>query len=194
MRSLLAATLIATLALASGAQASQLPGTDGGPSRAGAVPGNFVKHEEQYWTWYGPRSWAAGSGPYGIDIGDPQGTASIDYGGSSIFCDGTPDQHFAAQRASLKNGGIALKHLKLRKISRVKQSGNTFFNTLQFSGKSGRTALQGEIEMQYASIDGQYCYQSTLAKTALADGYGDRIKVLRAIWNNTFYYGPGLTP
>ncbi len=166
----------------------------GPAARVGNVPSNFVKHQESpYWTWFGPRSWVGVYSAYGITITAPanQGSA-IDYGGSSILCDGNPQQHFAGRRLAFANTP-GLKRVRLRRISKVKQRGGTFSQTLRWSGRANGIDLGGTLGMQYASYDGTYCYQATLYKGAVDNrDFRDSMKTLEAVWRNTFYSGPGL--
>ena len=162
----------------------------GTASGAGNLPGNFVKHEGQYWSWFGPPDWIAAYGAYGITISSPAGDDVIDYGGSSVFCDGTPEQHFSTARRNLKSQ-ISLKKVRFRNVSRIKQSGGAFIQTFDWSAKSRNKGILGEFELQYAPVDAQYCFASTLSKYAPEKGFGKAIKIMRAVWNNTFYYGTG---
>lgn len=176
------ALLATSLALAATASAAD---------RSGPVPSNFVKHEGQYWTWYGPADWGASYGAYGITITSPGGNDVVDYGGSSIFCDGTPEQHFKTARRQLKSQ-IALDKVRFRNVSSVKQKSGAAVQTFDWSAqtRNGKGIL-GEFELQYAPVDAQYCYGSTLAKYGPEKGFSKTIKILRAVWNNTFYYGTG---
>ncbi len=169
-------------------------------SALAALPGSafgagFVKHQMQYWTWFGPRSWTAYESAYGITINNPRGNATIDYGGSSIFCDGTPTRHFAKQRTFFRTGGgLKLRSIRLSKVSRIRRDGGTYIQGFHYSGKTGRSGATGEIVMEYSSYDGQYCYQSTVNKAAETRIYRSTIGTLRRIWNSTGYFGPGLPP
>jgi hypothetical protein len=149
-----------------------------------------VTHHEQYWSWAGPKSWFATSDAFGIAISDPRGTMGIDYGGSSIFCDGQPDQHFANARQQIASNP-SLKRFEIKK-SRFQQSSGTFFNTFGFSARDDGKSVKGEIKLAYSSYDGQYCYSSGLTKAAPAKGYGKSIRLLRQITNSVAYSGPGL--
>ncbi len=161
------------------------------PAQAAAQRG-FVKHEEKYWTWFGPPTWSAGSGPYGIAISDPRGTMGIDYGGASIFCDGSPAQHFAAARAGFRaNSGM--RNLRIRR-NRFAQGNGTFFNSFEFRGRSGGRNIRGEIKFAYSFYDATYCFASGLTKAAPARGYRDSIRLLRQVTNSLAYFGPGLPP
>ena len=164
-----------------------------------ALPANafgaaFVKHQMKYWTWFGPRGWTAYESAYGITIDNPRGNATIDYGGSSIFCDGTPSQHFAKQRSLFRNGGLKLRNTRLSKVSRIRVDSGTYMQGFHYSGRTGRSGVTGEIVMEYSSYDGQYCYQSTVNKAAETRIYRTTIGTLRRIWNTTAYFGPGLPP
>jgi hypothetical protein len=164
-----------------------------------ALPGSalgagFVKHQMQYWTWFGPRSWTASESAYGITITNPKSNAVIDYGGSSVLCDGTPTQHFANQRRFFRNGGLKLRNIKLTKVSRIRRDGSTFMQGFHYSGKTGRSGVTGEIVMEYSAYDATYCYQSTVNKGAETKIYRSTIGTLRRIWNSTAYFGPGLPP
>ncbi|MCB0867001.1 MAG: hypothetical protein KDB58_14935 [Solirubrobacterales bacterium] len=173
----LAVVLTAITSAAGGAQA--------------AVPGNFVKHAEPNWVWFGPANYFAASGAYGITISGPGRIApTIDYGGSSIFCDGTPDQHFAAQRRAF---AANLQRAKFRKVSKVKSSGGTYSQSMKFSGRANGTRITGELGFQYSSYDGQYCYSASLYKGVKDDKRaGKSLRLLKDIWHRTYYSGPGL--
>jgi hypothetical protein len=160
------------------------------PVPAAAAGDGFVKHQERYWSWSGPRSWFASSGAYGIAISDPKNTMGIDYGGSSTLCDGPPDQHFRNARNQIRNNP-SLRRVKLRK-SRFQQANGTFFNTFDFSAVGEKGKVKGEIKLAYSSYDGQYCYASGLTKVAPAQGFRDSIKLLRRVTSSIAYFGPGL--
>ncbi len=187
---LLAPLLIAAL-IAGSAEATLLKSGDPAPSAR--AKDDFVKHQETNWTWFGPRSFVAVASAYGITIIGPEkdGT-TIDYGGSSIFCDGNPQQHFANQRNSFANTP-GLKQVRLRQVSNIRQNGGTFSQTMKWSGRAGGVPVGGSLGMQYSSYDGTYCYQATLYKGAIDNRrFPKSLNTLDAIWDRTFYSGPGL--
>jgi hypothetical protein len=151
----------------------------------------FVTHQEQYWSWAGPKSWFASSGAYGIAISDPQGTMGVDYGGSTTLCDGQPPQHFAGVRQQIASNP-SLKRFKVKKSRFQQSSDGTFFNTFQFGARDGGKAIKGEIKLAYADQGGGYCYASGLTKAAPAKGYSKSIKLLRQVSGSIAYFGPGL--
>ena len=154
-------------------------------------PSNFVKHDGQYWTWYGPADWGASYGAYGITITSPGGDDVVDYGASSVVCDGTPEQHFTSARRQVKSQ-IALQKVRFQNVSRVKEKGGATVQTFDFSAQTRRgKGILGEIELGYAPDGAGGCIGSTLAKYGPEKGSNKTIKILRAVWNNTFYHGTG---
>ena len=184
------AALIALVAVAS-ASASESAAT----ARAG---GNFVKHSGPNWVWFGPRSWEAAYGTYGLSIFGDDGE-SVDYGGSTTLCAGTPAKWFDGRRrafASLPG----LSQVKFRKISRIRTNrpfnrGGTASQTMKFSARANGKKIGGELGFQYALyvFDQQYCYQAQLYKAAIDDrDFKQSMKTVNEVWDRTAYSGPGL--
>lgn len=184
----LTAGLIAAGALLGIAAAA--PASDPRPEQ---TRGAFVKHEERYWSWFGPRNFVATSSAYGITIVGPgRDGASIDYGGSSTLCDGPPQQHFDGERRSFASNP-RLSRVRFRKVSRIRMSGGTYSQTMKFSARAGGRDIGGTLGFQYASYDGTYCYRAALFRGAARNrDFKDSMRTLNAIWDRTFYFGPGL--
>lgn len=179
-----AAAIVAALLLAGGPAAASPAGNE--VARAG-----FVKHSGPNWVWFGPRSWDAVYSAYGITIFGSDGS-SIDYGGSSILCDGAPPQHFAGQRRSFANNP-GLKQVRLRKVSNVRRNGGTYSQTMKFTARANGTPIGGTLGFQYASYDGTYCYAAALYKAAVDDrDFRQSMQTVEAVWDRTAYSGPGL--
>ena len=168
------------------------------PADAAARGGGFVKHSGPNWVWFGPRSWDAAYGAYGIQIFGSDGS-SIDYGGATTLCAGTPAKWFDGRRrafASLPG----LSKVKFRKISRIRTNrpfnqGGTAAQTMKFSARANGKKIGGELGFQYALYiyDQTYCYQAQLYKAAIDDrDFKQAMKTVNAVWDRTAYSGPGL--
>lgn len=160
--------------------------------------GDFVKHSGPNWVWFGPKSWQAAYGTYGIQIFG-SGGSSIDYGGSSTACNGAPAQWFDFRRRAFK-AIPGLSKVKFRKISRIRTNrpfnrGGTASQTMKFSARANGEKIGGELGFQYALYiyDQQYCYQAQLYKAAVDDrDFKQALRTVNAVWDATAYSGPGL--
>lgn len=166
-----------------------------GQARAG---NGFVRHSGPNWVWFGPRSWDAAYGTYGITILGTGGS-TVDYGGSSTLCNGTPAQWFDQRRRAFASNP-ALSQVKFRKISRIRTNrpfnqGGTAAQTMKFSARANGQKIGGELGFQYALyvFDQSYCYQAQLFKGTKDDrDFKNAMKTVNAVWDGTAYSGPGL--
>lgn len=126
--------------------------------------------------------------PRGSRSPRPAGTTPSTTARARSSATGRPSS-FQTVRTQLKSA-IALRRLRFRHIGAVRQTSSGYTQDFDYSGKTRRGRLfKGEIELGYAPLFDQYCVGSALAKQAPAEGYAKSIKVLRAVWANTFYVG-----
>lgn len=189
----LAALVVALLPGGAGIAAAS--GEAAGQARAG---NGFVRHAGPNWVWFGPRSWDAAYGAYGISILG-NGGSSIDYGGSSTLCNGTPEQWFKQRRrAFASNPGLS--RVEFRNVSRIRTNrpfnqGGTASQTMKFSARANGQRIGGELGFQYAVYlpDPTYCYQAQLFKGTIDDGnFKQAMRTVNDVWSSTAYSGPGL--
>lgn len=198
---MLVAGLVGVAALGSGLVAgpAQAVSNDAGVTVRALPPGSVRHGENQYWTWFGPQNWTAAYGAYGITIFGTN-KRTLDYGFSSTVCangatmNASVKNYFAAKRAQLRQSGV--KKLKL-KVGAIKQlppasfGPNYFRQIVEFSGRSGRTNIRGEVYYDYGINNSLYCFSRSQSRTAPAAGYNKSIRQLRSVQSNLAYYGPG---
>ena len=178
------------------------PGSTGSASAVTtrALPPGSVRHQAgPYWVWFGPNNWSAAGGAYGILILGP-GKRTLDYGFSSTVCangatlNDSVKNYFAGQRKQLKQKGIKklkLKAGKIKQLSAASFGPNYFRQIVEFSGRTGKTNIRGEIYYDYSINDHTYCFTRSQSRTAPASGYNRSIKQLRSIQSTLAYSGPG---
>lgn len=160
----------------------------------------FVRHEGKHWVWFGPRSWDAGYGVYGITVLGDRG-ATLDLGFSSILCaagatwNDSVANYFKANRTSLRQSGW-----KLDKVSAIVHPGgfgpNYRRQTIAFRVRNGGTRYRGVALFDYdftTTVDTvNYCYQRSLAKYARTQSWRDLANTLQRVQNSLAYSGPGV--
>jgi len=165
---------------------------------AGASAAGFVKHSGPNWVWFGPGNWDAAYGAYGLTIFGTGGS-SIDYGGSSTLCNGSPEQWFKQRRRAFA-ANPSLSQVRFKKISKIRTNrpfnkGGTAAQTMDFTARANGTKIGGELGFQYALYiyDQSYCYQTQLFKGTKDDrDFKSAMKTVDAVWDRTAYSGPGL--
>lgn len=180
--------LVLALALASG-----LGVTAQAPSTAA-----ITKHSGPNWVWYGPSSWTASYGTYGITVTGGRG-AVLDLGFSSIVCSNgatwkdSVRNYFAAQRTKLKQAGWTFRSV------------GSIFHPSGFSADYRRQVLladhnpgvdqRGQIVLDYdfsTNVDGiNYCYQRSIAKYTNTPAWADLKTTLNNVQKSLAYSGPG---
>lgn len=171
------------------------------PAQAGQVgrAAPSVRHSCTNWVWFGPRSWDASCGTYGITVLGDRG-ATIDLGFSSTLCasGATYDQSVASYyqnlRASLKQAGW--KFDASSPITHPAGASSTYRRqTITFHTGRGAKRMQGVGTFDYdftQTVDGvSYCYQRSIARYAKARDW-DAVKGTLAKVERSFAYsGPG---
>lgn len=167
-------------------------------------PSNFRRHEMQHWTWYGPKNWVAAEGANDLYISSPTGTQYLHYGASAAPCIYPPNYSdvsgffsfvrngylsTAAQNFGLYSHG--LRSSRFTSIGAVKQMSPTYVRqTSRFTGKSGGTAIKGEMVLDFFVVDAAsgVCGERQQVRSAPTKGYANSVRLLRKV--QTFIFGP----
>ncbi len=165
---------------------------------AAAVPAGFKLRTTRYWSWFGPSGWTGSYGAYGITVTAPGGVATRDFGFSSTLCSpGTTwaqstARNFNARQAAVvrQSGAKAWKWLTVGTVTAVGPLQSRKVLTFDATLRNG-SVIRGTIIFMYAYNTGQYCYQSSDARTAVRTRYAAMIGVLNNIAKYTTYRGPG---
>lgn len=208
-RSMVMAGLAGTLAL-TGVGSTTATATTAGPAAsdrsaavtAQALPPRSIRHQGgPHWVWFGPRNWQAATGAYGITISSPEGLRSLDYGFSSILCatgntlGESVNQHFAQQRAAVRNAGtwrrLRMQAGPIRRLSPTQFGVNYFRQTAAISGRAQGVAMRGELVFDYSLATGPtYCFSRNQSRVAPANGFGVSIRQLRSMQAVLAYSAP----
>ena len=158
----------------------------------------FVRHSCPNWVWFGPRSWDAGCGTYGITVLGDDG-ATIDLGFSSILCSAgaTYDQsvarYFRDLRASLRGNGWRFDRTSA--IAHPAGSPSTYRRQTISFHTNGRRGTQGVGTFDYdftTTVDGvSYCYQRSIARYADRRAWDAAKGTLARVERSFAYSGPG---
>ena len=166
------------------------------PPSSGALPKNFVRHQESNWVWYGPKSWFASSGPNDINIASPTGTLWEKFGAGGAVCPNSADEWFTNLRNNYRdtagNGfGLYSKPLKTARftsIGRIRNLSNATFpqyfrqKNKWVGRKRNNRQIRGELTMDiYADRFGT-CGQQFLSIGAPAKGNARSLRLLRTIF------------
>ncbi len=190
----LAALLVALVLTA----ATVLTGAAAAPA-APAERAGFVKHSGPNWVWFGPKSWVASYGVYGINVTSANGRTGLDLGFSSIACapgqtwDESVANYFAGQRQALRNSGATITAAS----AIVPPSGMAVLYRRQVLSiaTGGKNALKGKVVLDYdytTTVDGfNYCYQRSIGLTAPKKRWAADKKTLKRVWDSLAYSGPG---
>jgi hypothetical protein len=167
-------------------------------SGTGAEGGNFVRHAGPNWVWFGPRSWRAAYGTYGITVFGPD--RGIDLGFSTSLCapGGTYQEsvtnYFTQRRTALRQQGYTI----LGASAIVRPTGTPASyrrQTLQLRVRRGGVTVRGQFSFDYdfsATVDGiNYCYERNLALTARQRQWDAARPVLVRVQRTFAYSGPG---
>ena len=164
---------------------------------AAQAPAAAVRHSGPNWVWFGPASWNAGYGVYGITVLGGNG-ATLDLGFSSTICApgatwaDSVRNYFTGQRRALRNRGWTFEASRI-----VRPSG--------FSSLYRRQVLRGDhnpgvnqrgvIILDYdftTNVDGvNYCYQRSIAKYSHTRQWNRLRFTLQDVQNSLAYSGPG---
>ncbi len=167
-------------------------------------PSNFRRHEMAHWTWYGPKNWVAAEGANDLYVSSPTGTQYLHYGASAAPCMYPPNYSdvpgfFSFVRnsylsAASQNFGFyshGLRSARFTSIGAVKQVSPTYVRqTSRFTGKSGGTAIKGEMVLDFFVVDATsgVCGERQQVRSAPAKGFKNSVKLLRQV--QTFIFGP----
>jgi hypothetical protein len=157
-----------------------------------AVPSNFVRHENRYWTWYAPKHWGASFGKNGIDITSPTGTQIAGDAFSPIQCPSNLSSYFRQVRANLKSGGnLYAKPLRsarytsvggIRNVGGLKTQRSTYRGT-----RSTGAGIRGELFLIFSSGGGG-CGLEGQIRAAPVRGFLGSIRTLRQIHKALRYH------
>ena len=176
-----------------------------------ALPAGSIAHGDgDFWTWFGPRSWVAAYGAYGITIWSGKGDV-LDYGFSNVLCArattvlGSANNYFAAQRGTLLRAGarnftsFQMTPGKVTRLPAVFYGANYFRQVVTYSGIPRAGAQRGvrmraEVVYDYRVPvrNPTYCFQRSQSRTAPAARWAVAVSQLRSIQSNLAYFGPGL--
>lgn len=194
------AALAISLSIAAPAQATSAPTSQTPSVTTRALPNGSVAHRSRYWTWFGPRSWSAATGPYGITIFGPN-KRMLDYGFSTTVCANgntmsqSVNNYFSAKRSELRRSGLRNLRLNARTIKRMpagSYGANYFRQNVTFKGKSGRKNVRGEVTFDYQLNNNVYCFVRNQSRTVPAGrNSGTFLRQLRTIQSKLAYFGPG---
>lgn len=159
----------------------------------------FTRHSCTNWVWFGPRSWDASCGTYGITVLGDRG-ATIDLGFSSTICapgatwDQSVANYYKNLRASLKQSGW--KFDRTSQIGHPAGSATTYRRqTISFHAGRGAKASKGIGTFDYdftQTVDGvNYCYQRSIARYAKRNAWNDEKGTLARVEKSFAYSGPG---
>ena len=189
-------TKLRTAAIALAAIAAFLVATV--PS-ASAAPAS--RHSGHNWVWFGPRTWDAVYGTYGITVTSPSGKDVLDLGFSSTLCSPgatyakSVANHFAAQRKNLRDRNVTITDAS--DIARPRGASKDYRRqVLDVKFSQGGTRYTGLFTFDYdfqENVDGvNYCYARNLAKYAPTARWTDSRRILNDIEKSLAYSGPGV--
>jgi hypothetical protein len=169
-----------------------------GPAAAGARGDRIVRHSCPNWVWFGPRSWDAGCGTYGITVLGNRG-ATIDLGFSSTLCapgqtyDQSVKRYFRTKRAELRSNGWVFDATS--RIVHPRGTSATYRRqTVNFHTNRG-TRVKGVGTFDYdfqTTVDGlSYCYQRSIARYANRPAWNAVKGTLAQVERSFAYSGPG---
>ncbi len=167
-------------------------------------PSNFRRHEMTHWTWYGPRTWVAAEGANDLYVSSPTGTQYLHYGASAAPCVYPPNYSDVPGFFSfVRNGYLStaaanfglyshgLRSARFTSIGAIKQISPTYVRqTSRFTGRSGRTAVKGEMVLDFFVVDAAsgVCGERQQVRSAPAKGFKASVSLLRKV--QTFIFGP----
>lgn len=170
----------------------------GAPS-ATAAPA--TRHHGHYWVWFGPKTWDASYGTYGITVSSPSGKDVLDLGFSSTLCSSgatyakSVTHYFSAQRSKVRQSGATITDAS--DIARPPGATKDYRRqVLDVKFTQHGTRYTGRFTFDYdfqTSVDGvNYCYARNLAKSAPSSRWTDSRRTLNSIENSLAYSGPGV--
>jgi hypothetical protein len=195
----MSSTRIRTVVLALLAVAATLL-TTAGPAAAADT-----RHAGRFWVWFGPKTWHASYGAYGITVESPAGHDVIDLGFSSTVCANGANyaasvtNYFAGVR---KTYSSRVRIAKAGAIVHPRGTGTTYRRqSLRVTFTSGGVRYIGAFVFDYdyqttvstgfSTVN--YCYQRSLAMYAPAARFDKSAHAqLQKIFNSFAYSGPGV--
>ncbi len=196
---------IATQLLLAGGLLAALPACALAAAK-GSVPSNFVRHVNNYWTWYAPKHWVASYGANGIDITSPVGDDYSGLGFSSAQCPSANSpkaaaaKYFKAVRPFYRQQGTydskPLRRSHYTKVARIKHLPSSYYGPYgyrqktQWAGKrKDGDAVRGEVYFDWFYDPGSAsCGEATQARSAPKSRYARILKTLRQIESLLFYH------
>lgn len=172
---------------------------------AATPPGNFKRHVNRYWTWYGPKGWDAAYGANDLYIGSPTGALFLHYGAGGVPCSYPPhfttiNGYFTLVRNSYKqNAGKAfdfyshpLQSARFTNLGATRQIRNGYFrqaSTFQGRRPNGQQ-IKGEMVLDFFAVDpsSNVCGERQQVRSAPANGIGQSLKLLRIV--QSVIFGP----
>ncbi len=169
-----------------------------GAGFAAQAPAAAVRHSGPNWVWFGPASWTAGYGTYGITILGGNG-ATLDLGFSSTFCAGgttwadSVRNYFARQRSQLRQRGWTFR--TVGQIHRPRGFSELYRRQVLLADHNPGPNQRGQIILDYdftQNVDGvNYCYQRSIAKYSFTRNWANLRTTLQNVQNSLAYSGPG---
>ncbi len=169
-----------------------------GAGLAAQAPAAAVRHSGPNWVWFGPASWDAGYGTYGITILGGSG-ATLDLGFSSVFCApgatwaDSVRNYFANQRSQLRQRGWTF-----RTVGPIVHPGgfpSLYRRQVLQADHNPGVDQRGLIILDYdftTNVDGvNYCYQRSIAKYSFTRNWNNLRTTLQNVQNSLAYSGPG---
>jgi len=165
-----------------------------------------TRHAGKYWVWFGPRSWHASYGAYGITVESAAGHDVVDLGFSSTVCANgatyakSVTNYFKGVRQTYNRGAVRI--LKAGKVIHPRgTSANYRRETLRVRITSGAIKYIGSFVFDYdfqttvstgfSTVN--YCYQRSLAMYAPATRFDKSAHAqLLHVFNSFAYSGPGV--
>ena len=167
---------------------------------ANAVPKGSVKHEEKYWTWFGPRSWSAAESTNDIWIASRTGRNYLRYSAGGMICANPgvwndPASFFNAMRQSYRSSarqeafGLYSKTIRRARYTRVGPiravGENHVRQTAQFRGVRRGNVIRGEMVLDFFAVNGA-CGNRQQVRAAPSQGFRQVRRTLRQVQRAIF--------
>lgn len=164
--------------------------------------GKFKRRELQHWTWYGPAGWVSSEGANDLYISSPTGTQYLHYGAGGASCTYPPyytdvngffafvrNSYLATAKQNFSLYSLGIKKAKFTKVGAVKTVGQNWVRqTSAFTGKHGKTAIRGEMVIDFFYAGNGVCGDRQQVRSAPTSGYKNSIKTLRKV--QSLIFGP----
>ncbi len=158
----------------------------------------ITRHSGPNWVWFGPSSWTASYGTYGITVTGGRG-AVLDLGFSSTLCaDGATygdsvRAYLASRRAALRQQGWTFR--SVGRIFHPSGFRSTYRRQVLLADHNPGVDQRGQIVLDYdftQNVDGvNYCYQRSIAKYSNTPAWADLKPVINNVQKSLAYSGPG---